>query len=203
VIWDKVKDYTLTEKETVDYLVKAVDYVHDNNIEGDFVECGVWKGGSCMAAAYRFNELEDYRKIWMYDTFKGMTPPCELDVNNFTGKSMPEGKWECSLIDVTVNMEKTNYKGHIVYVMGDVMETLQDCPEKISILRLDTDFYASTKFELEQLYPLVSDGGVIIIDDYLHWRGSKVAVDKYRKENNINSIIEVITEKNAIAWIKR
>ena len=73
------------------------------------------------------------------------------------------------------------------FVKGDIMETLKTTkPKSIAILRLDTDWYNTTKFELVELYPLLSENGILIIDDYGHWQGARQAVDEYFTENKIH-----------------
>lgn len=89
--------------------------------------------------------------------------------------------------ETTGNILSTGYpKEKINFVKGLVEETIpQTQINKIAILRLDTDWYSSTKFELEHLYPKLVKGGVLIIDDYGHWEGCKKAVDEYFTNNNI------------------
>ena len=176
-------------------LFQSVNYIHKNRIEGDLVECGVFRGGSAMMIAYsmmKFN-LNENKNLWLYDTFDGMSDPSEYDINILNQKAheeMSKNKkkentkdiWAYSKLEhVKKNMEKTGLnKKNIIYVEGKVEETLnENIPEKISLLRLDTDFYESTKKELEILYPKIQSGGVIIIDDYGHWKGCKKAVDEY------------------------
>src|SRR5437867_1862945 len=113
----KVKGLTATGPCRIVGLMDAVKYVVANQIEGGFIECGVWRGGSSMVAAYTLLEVED---------------------------TIP-----------------------------------QHAPERIALLRLDTDWYESTKHELEHLYPRLAPHGVLIIDDYGHWVGAKQAVDEY------------------------
>jgi hypothetical protein len=94
-----------------------------------------------------------------------------------------------SLEEVKNNLQPSQFpKENIIFIEGDVSKTLQDrnnIPEKISLLRLDTDWYQSTKDELEILYPKLSNKGVLIVDDYGHWKGAKKAVDEYFKNMDI------------------
>lgn len=143
-------------------------------------------------------EGESDRTIWMYDTYTGMTSPTPEDnrvdsgehaskwFNQFkTGKDTSTwclGPKEA----VRENMQKTGYpidKIHIVE--GRVEDTLpKEAPEQIALLRLDTDWYTSTKIELETLLPKLSPGGVLIIDDYDFWTGSQKATDDYLAAHN-------------------
>lgn len=208
----QVLPYTLTTPARLFVLIEAVKYVINNNIEGDIVECGVWKGGSMMAAALALLEMNATdRDLYLYDTFKGMTKPSEEDVTicgdtahedylHRVKRKAPEvypytlkrddkrdmSNWcYSSLEEVRKNMFSLRYpRDRIFLVQGRVEDTIpHHVPAGISILRLDTDFYESTKHELEYLFPRVSQGGVLIIDDYGHWLGQKKAVDEYIQEH--------------------
>lgn len=190
-----VKDYTMTPQIRIYSLIKALKHINRKKILGDYVECGVWKGGNIILFKKTLELSNDYsRKIFAYDTFEGMTEPDENDVHisqNLNAKNLLKkdknkktNVWGvCSLEDVKNNIQ-TNVKNidDIKFIKGPVEKTLDiqdNLPEKISLLRLDTDWYSSTKKELEILYKRVSPGGVIIIDDYGHWGGSKKAVDEF------------------------
>ena len=200
-IYEEVEPYTATSLERVNALLQSVVYITENNIDGEIVECGVWKGGSCMAVAIKLMELEQKtREIWLYDTFEGMTEPTNHDIEIETGKKGKElldgidkntdkyNMWAYAPKEVVINnMKKTCYPtDNIKYIAGNVEKTLKERkPKKIALLRLDTDWYESTKAELEELYPHVENGGIIIIDDYGHFEGAKRAVDEYfEKEDN-------------------
>ena len=200
-IYEEVEPYTATSLERVNALLQSVVYITENNIDGEIVECGVWKGGSCMAVAIKLMELEQKtREIWLYDTFEGMTEPTNHDIEIETGKKGKElldgidkntdkyNMWAYAPQEVVINnMKKTGYPiDNIKYIAGNVEKTLKERkPKKIALLRLDTDWYESTKAELEELYPHVVNGGIIIIDDYGHFEGAKRAVDEYfEKEDN-------------------
>jgi hypothetical protein len=191
---NSLKPFTMTSSERLWSLINAVRHVVDNRIPGDFVECGVWRGGSVMAMATELSSLGiQERRIWLYDTFSGMTAPTSADIEAGTGVSAAamlestvvadgDNVWcVAGLEDVTANVCSTGYpKGNFEFVEGDVTQTLhQVYPEKISLLRLDTDWYESTRVELEVLYPRLSVGGVCIFDDYGHWQGARKAVDEY------------------------
>jgi O-methyltransferase len=98
-------------------------------------------------------------------------------------------------------MSKTGYdRDKIHFVQGKVEDTLpSNSPEKIALLRLDTDWYESTRHELIHLFPLLSIDGVIIIDDYGYWQGAKKAVDEYFEEHNIKILLNRIDETGRIA----
>ena len=194
------KESLNVSKERFVSLYQSVNYIYKNDIEGDFVECGVFMGGSAMMISFALKEFEkintSVKNLWLYDTFEGMANPTIYDENilkekatielkNKTKKENSKDIWAYSSIDyVKQNITKTYIKPERVkYIKGLVEETLiKKKPKKISLLRLDTDFYQSTKKELEELYPLLERGGILIIDDYGHWKGCKKAVDEYFKD---------------------
>lgn len=192
-IYSKVKPYTMTSAERIYGLIEAVKYISKYGIEGDIVECGVWKGGSMMAIAETLKQVNDTnRKLYLYDTFAGMPPPTEADkdFNNVdAGKRLNEEKdkensliWAWSALPEVKNaMAQTGYNESLVnYIEGKVEDTIpKTIPSTIALLRLDTDWYESTKHELEHLFPRLSKNGVLIIDDYGFWKGSRKAVDEY------------------------
>jgi O-methyltransferase len=189
-----VAPYTMTSPEKISALATAVRYVVSNRIPGAIVECGVWKGGSMMAAARCLLELgpEDY-ELFLFDTFEGMSEPTDKDVM-YTGERasdlLTRHKFlhaEASLEEVKRAVLSVGYdETRIHFVKGRVEDTIpHSAPDRISILRLDTDWYESTRHELNHLFPRLSSGGVIIIDDYGFWRGARQATDEYIRENEI------------------
>ena len=191
---NSLKPFTMTSSERLWSLINAVRHVVSNEIAGDFVECGVWRGGSVMAMTGELSTLGvTDRKIWLYDTFAGMTDPTAADVEAGSGvtaadmlssTAVAEGDnvWcVAGLPDVQANVRSTGYPfENFTFVEGDVAQTLESSfPETISLLRLDTDWYESTRMELEVLYPRLTIGGVCIFDDYGHWQGARKAVDEY------------------------
>ena len=210
------RGYTMTTVPRLVNTLKSCRYVVENNLPGDFVECGVWRGGNGILAKFLFEELDSQRVVWMFDTFEGMTAPTEFDVKarkkvhakERFEKSQREthNDWcYASLEDVQNNCINSNLKlDGFRFVKGDVSETLREknnIPHKISILRLDTDFYESTKAELEILYPILTAGGVLIIDDYGAWEGAKKAVDEYFSECDYKPLFNV-TDLSARSAIK-
>lgn len=197
-IVDAVAPYTLTSRQRRYALVQAVQYLVRRGVPGAFVECGVWRGGSALAMLMALQrERTDDRELWLYDTFEGMTAPSERDRSPFDAPArrtwdiaVASGRkaWQhlfepqdFSLDKVRALLEGTGYpRQHLKFVAGDLMQTLPaQAPGRIALLRLDTDWYESTRHELEHLYPRLSPGGVLIIDDYGHWQGCRDAVDEY------------------------
>jgi O-methyltransferase len=192
-----VKPRTMTSPERLNALIYAVRYIARHRIPGDIVECGVWRGGSMMAIAKTLIEAGDTdRHLHLYDTFEGMSEPTEHDKRHdgrdaaemLTAASRSSGIWAyASLEDVQDSMRATEYPAdRIHYYKGKVEDTIpENIPDRISILRLDTDWYESTKHELEHLWPRLVPGGVLLIDDYGWWDGARRAVDEWLAETKL------------------
>ena len=192
-LFELCRNETMTSIERMYALYHATGYVLDQ-IPGDFVECGVWRGGSVMLIAYTLlaRGCTD-RTIWLYDTFNGTLPPGDEDVQEMSGRraeailaerprSEEDPFWAVApRAVVEANLRRTQYPmDRFRLVTGDLLTTISaEAPANIALLRLDTDWYRSTKHELEQLYPRLSPGGVLIIDDYGYWRGARKATDEY------------------------
>lgn len=199
-VLEHVRPYTLTSVERLIALMDATSYAVRRGIPGALVECGVWRGGSVLATVevLLHHGVTD-RDVYLYDTFEGMTRPSEMDTSPFEQersalaswtRSEREGRrpWEWAFAPEVFGLEQvrdllyaTGYpRDHIHFVVGSVEETIPGrSPNSIALLRLDTDWYESTRHELLHLYPRLSEGGVLIIDDYGHWEGARRAVDEY------------------------
>jgi len=204
-LFTQCEAYTMTSMARMYCLYKATEYVVTDEIPGDIVECGVWRGGSSMLCALTLLRLkETARKIYLYDTYAGMSEPTEQDVDYVARKAshtwsrkQREGfnAWAyCPLETVQNNLFSTGYPPEkLVFVKGKVEDTIPGIvPDRISLLRLDTDFYASTHHELVHLFPRLSKNGVIILDDYGHWLGAREAADRYFAENAIHILLNRI-----------
>jgi hypothetical protein len=210
--YSAARAFTMTSRERMFALWQAVDHVVRAGVPGDVVECGVWRGGSSMLAAAGLLRAGSTRPLWMYDTYEGMTAPSERDLrwdgasalDQFAGSARGDGTsaWaHASLEDVRSQMASTGYPVDAVrYVKGPVEETIPaQAPDAISLLRLDTDWYASTHHELVHLWPRLSPGGVLIVDDYGHWQGAREAVDEYLAEHDIALLLHRIDYTGRIA----
>ena len=192
--------YTMTSLERLVALRDAVRYLTKAGIPGAIVECGVWRGGSMMAAAETLLACNSAnRELYLYDTFSGMTAPTVHDTDAvgvpaqaYASAYLRRGESWCEATEeeVSVNLRSTGYPPALVkLVPGNVEETLPaHAPPQIALLRLDTDFYESTRHELVTLYPRLAPGGVLIIDDYGYWSGARRAADEYFGHSN-NAIL--------------
>ena len=193
----RVRRHTMTTAPRIAALCDAVEYLVRAGIPGAIVECGVWRGGSMMAAAHTLQRLDTAdRDIYLFDTFSGMPRPGAEDRNSPYDGYPIRRRWQqtasgngnrwnrVSADAVRERIESTGYPPERVHIVaGMVEETVpEQAPGEIALLRLDTDWYASTKHELRHLYPRLRDGGVLIIDDYGHYEGARQAVDEYLGE---------------------
>ena len=196
---------TMVGPDRLAAVIDAARYVVRHGIPGALVECGVWRGGCAMAMALAVIDESELvgvpldRDLWLYDTFTGMTAPTEVDVTH-SGKTAADvlarfapgdPRLACGIDEVRANIELTEWpldRAH--FIAGPVEDTLPGAaPERIALLRLDTDWYASTRHELEHLFPRLVSGGVLIIVDYGHWQGSRRAVDEYFAMHGVRMLL--------------
>jgi hypothetical protein len=202
-----VRPYTMTGIERIGALRESVQYVCRHEIPGEIVECGVWKGGSMMAVAKTLMECGSAsRSLFLFDTFEGMPLPGEYDkdvsgndasslLDRTRDRKNSDVVWAVGPAEVVRGaMRETAYpEDKLVFVKGKVEETVPaQAPAHIALLRLDTDWYESTYHELVHLYPRLSVGGVLIIDDYGHWHGARRAVDQYIAERGLKLLLNRI-----------
>jgi hypothetical protein len=218
-IVERATPFTMTTRERLVALVDAVRYVVRKDIPGDFAECGVWRGGSVLAVIATLQELGvDDRDIHLFDTFEGMTEPTEHDTSAVgdapavdtwnEAQQSGERAWN-GLFDARTFNEQavrelllaTGYpEERLHFIRGPVEDTLPEhTPENLALLRLDTDWYESTKAEMEHMYPRLAQGGVLIIDDYGHWEGARRAVDEYLAAHDITLLLSRIDYTGRIA----
>lgn len=194
----RVARFTMTGRPRTYALLDAVRRIVEGRVPGALVECGVWRGGSVLAMLLKLRELGVAdRDVYLYDTFEGMTAPTGADTSAYEPPALStwrraaaagERAWS-QLFDPGVFSEQqvrellaaSGYPmARLHFVRGPVESTLPGrAPERIALLRLDTDWYESTRHELEHLYPRLAPGGVLIVDDYGHWDGCRRAVDEY------------------------
>jgi O-methyltransferase len=198
-IMERAMPYTMTGGARVQSLIDAVRYCVRRGVPGAFAECGVWRGGSVLAMILTLQELTRAdRDLYLYDTFEGMTEPTEHDVSPYHPPALElwektRGRPWPKLFDpkdfneqaVRETLRSTGYPDErLHFVRGPVEETIPGgAPDHLALLRLDTDWYESTRHELFHLYPRLADGGILIVDDYGHWEGARRAVDEYFAEH--------------------
>jgi predicted O-methyltransferase YrrM len=200
---ERVQPFTMTSPERLHETCAAVEHVVRHGVPGAVVECGTWRGGSTMAMALTLLRLGDRdREIWVYDTFEGMTEPGEADVSPIVGPAREtwlaaggrEGgsSWcHADIREVQANLASTGLDmARVRLVRGPVESTIpESMPDRIAVLRLDTDWYESTRHELRHLFPRLERGGLLVVDDYGHWEGARRAVDEYLRECGVRMFL--------------
>jgi hypothetical protein len=207
--------HTMTGVLRLQALIDSVRHVVDRDLPGDLAECGVWRGGSVLAMLLTLRDMgvED-RAIWLFDTFEGMTEPTEADQSRW--HPPPQELWDRSdglpwpewfapdVFNEGMVRELVATAGYpeqrIHFVKGPVEETIPGtAPERLALLRLDTDWYQSTRHELVHLYPRLCEGGVLILDDYGHWDGARRAVDEYFNAEAVRPLLSRIDYAGRLA----
>ena len=211
----------------MDELELITNQILNNNIEGAFVECGVHEGHQQIRWINTImNKNFITRDIYLYDTFTGLVEPSKYDYTCENAKIFKMNQsetyeyWKKQIISPDINnwcyapltkvqdnLYSTGYPVEkLHFIVGNTIETLkikENIPDKIAILRLDTDWYESSKVELEQLYNNVVTGGLIIFDDYYHWDGQRRAVDEYLELINVKYDFIKINNDKTGAIIKK
>jgi len=217
-IVERALPYTMTTPARLLALVDAVRYCVGRGLDGAFAECGVWRGGSVLAMLLTLEDLGAVdRDVYLYDTFEGMTQPVAEDVSAFdppaldtwrNAESAQRTPWEELFEPTTFNEDavrallgSTGYPAErLHFVRGPVEHTLPAAaPDRLALLRLDTDWYESTRHELVHLFPRLATAGVLIVDDYGHWQGARKAVDEYMQEQDLVLLLNRIDYTGRIA----
>jgi len=194
-----VKNNTMCSEKRIQSLRNILPKI--NNLGGDIVECGTWRGGLAALMLQHVLDHNVSKLIFIYDTFEGMPEPGDKDHPDALRRysELKDGEysdWCRAGIDIvrdTLRQVTKTYSDHCYLIEGKVEDTLEVFgPEAIALCRLDTDWYSSTKIEMEVLFPRVVKGGYIIVDDYSDWPGCKLAVDEYlaNVEEDYNLSIE-------------
>lgn len=199
-LFAKYKSYTMIEE---DFFAVNLEVCHKFlNVEGDIVECGVWRGGMSAALA----ELADGKKrVHLFDSFEGLPEAKEIDgqeAMNWQRDTTSPTYFDNCTADESFAMEAMKKSGSTNYRMykGWFQDTLTHYEGKpIAILRLDGDWYDSVKICLDKLFRHVADGGVVVIDDYYTWDGCARAVHDFLAETKSPS--RVHQWNNQVAYI--
>ena len=227
VDWERVAAYTMVGQSAAKMAYEGIQTLAAGGVEGEIVELGVWKGGMTMLLALaeeRFrNKTLPRRHLWVYDTFEGLPEPGthddvaarniyraltkrqrthDVERRKKKGWISADNKWNLgTMSEVMTNVGRTLVDMEAVhFVRGKVEQTLLDArniPSRIAMLRLDTDWYASTRVELAILWPRLAVGGLMIIDDYDAWGGARKATMKFLRDENIPGANGVLLHDNA------
>lgn len=204
-IVERCRPFTLTSRERLLQSLAMIEHVINNNIEGDIIEVGVWRGGNVMAFLLKLIQMgKTDRHVHLYDTFQGMTEASDKDVNpegisaKYLIEHVPFFRCIADIDDVKKNIKTTEYPENFLHFhVGDIRQ-VKYIPEKIACLRLDIDWYELYNFCLGVFEPKVQPGGTITIDDYGYWRGCKEAVDGFLEGSK--ELIKI--DDTGVYWIK-
>jgi O-methyltransferase len=185
--------HTMVGKLRLDNVQYCVEQAIQNDVPGDFIETGVWRGGACILMKAILSALgETDRRVWLADSFAGLPPPdletypldAGLDLSVFRQLAVP------------LDTVKDNFRRYgllddsVCFLPGWFRDTLPTAPiERLAVLRLDGDLYESTMIALESLYHKLSIGGFLIVDDYGGIDQCRCAVVDFRARNNITEPI--------------
>lgn len=197
------KRFTMTTPDRCCHLWDSCGKILESSVPGCFVECGVWKGGSSAIMGLALRHARVKRELHLFDSFEGLPEPSDLDgqaaIDYSDGRSSgdlsPIRKCEAVLSDVRgllvgrLGLEERFVHFHVGWFQKTVPAAAK-CLGPIALLRLDGDWYESTKVCLDNLYPLLSPGGILILDDYFCWEGCRKATDEYRAAHCITPPIE-------------
>jgi hypothetical protein len=197
---------TMISSKRLDNLQRCVESVINEGVPGDLIEAGVWRGGAtilmrAVLAAYGVSD----RTVWAADSFHGFPASTdrgrEIDRETDATAGMGEELFRVSLADVKRNFARYGLLDHQVrFLAGWFSETLHRAPiKRLAVLRLDCDLYESTWDALDALYPKLSVGGYLIVDDYGRYEACRQAVHAFRAHQNITDSIEWIDDEG-VFW---
>jgi len=197
--------HTMIGSKRLDNIQFCVEDVLRTNVPGDFMETGVWRGGACILMRGLLNAFqENTRKVWVVDSFEGLPKP-SLSADDALLSTYTKDN---SVIAVSLGTVKDNFARYglldeqVVFLKGWFKDTLPSAPvSSLAVLRLDGDLYESTMDVLKTMYPKLSMGGYLIVDDYSAIDACKKAVDEYRAANNITEAINKVDD-TGVYWQK-
>lgn len=194
---------TMIGMKRMDNIQMAVTDVLKRNIEGDLIETGVWRGGATIFMRAVLKAYGDTkRKVWVADSFEGLPPPGEYEADK------GDIHYKLGFLAVTLEQVQENFRRYhmlddrVCFLKGWFENTLPNAPiEKLSVIRLDGDMYSSTMSAIEALYPKLSKGGYLIVDDYGNIEACRKAIHDYRDKMGITSEIQKIDDCG-VFWLK-
>jgi O-methyltransferase len=196
-LFTAVEKYTLNSKQSLRLIKKLTRFLNKNNIPGDFVECGTYKGGSAAIIA---SELNPSRHLWLYDSFQGLPTPKSEDglyAQNFSG-SLVSSPDDVKKIFQTLNIPETYY----TIREGWFQQTFQEpLPGKVAFLHCDADWYESVSLVLNTFYPKIPEGGCILLDDFGYWEGCREAFYDFCGKTGEKPLVERVGISQAF-WFK-
>lgn len=178
--------------------------VLQENVAGDLIETGVWRGGCCILMRGVLKAYNDgHRKVFVADSFEGLPPPS----SKVRQDRFDFHHWFKPVLAVSEKQVRENFRRYgllderVVFVKGFFKDTLHKLDGPFALIRLDGDMYESTMNALEALYPKLSPGGFVVIDDYGLLANCRQAVDDYRARHDIEAPITQI-DRSGVWWRK-
>jgi O-methyltransferase len=199
---------TMVGLKRLDNLEALITTVHDEGVPGDLVEAGVWRGGAAIFMKAVLLALGDQeRTVWLADSFQGLPPPdAEKYPVDAGDRHHTHDVLRVTRQDVEANFRRYGLlDSRVRFLEGWFAETLPTAPiSKIAVMRLDGDMYGSTMESLAALYPRLSVGGFVVIDDYANpdIAGARAATDDFRSQHGINEPIEIV-DWTGVYWRRR
>jgi len=197
----KVLPFSMMMPQTLKSMMDLACKTINQNIPGDFVECGVWKGGCSAAIAKVYQDLNSSKKLHLFDSFEGFPKLNKTDLIG-PGKKFRAGRNKASIKDVELIFKKLNINQRNFFINkgwfnNDLFKNYEKI-EKISMLHIDCDLYEGHKICLNNLYTKLSKGGFIIFNDYGYLPGVTKAVDEFFASKKINFKNNIICLKPLI-----
>jgi O-methyltransferase len=200
----KIEKYTMVGHNRLYDLFDLVTEVEKKNLPGAVVECGVWKGGAAAVMGAVIKQFGYQRRMWLFDSFAGLPEPTVAD-GAAARAQYKKDRGLSSVEDVKIALRQLSVDQDLVSIVpgwfADTLPSSVDKIKQIALLRLDCDWYESTKTCLNNLYQLVVPGGYIVVDDYGSWAGARKAVDEFLKEHNLGVNIRLLAD-GSVFFIK-
>jgi hypothetical protein len=207
------KRHTMTTPRRCRALWDVCETILRKNVPGAFVECGVWKGGSAAIMGLALRHAAEARVLHLFDSFEGLPQPGDQDGEaaavysggQSAGKLASIHKCEAGLAEVRsylidqLHLPEKQVRFHVGWFQNTIRADASQIGP-IAALRLDGDWYESTRICLEHLYPLLSPGGVLILDDYFCWTGCRKATDEFRAKQGITAELHQIDVDSGFWW---
>jgi O-methyltransferase len=201
-VLDKIRPFTMVAEASLVDLALQVKQVLVGNILGDFVECGVWRGGAAFLMAELLRQTGvTGRKVWLFDSFEGLPSPALIDGPAAMAYAKnTKSPWyfdncHASVDEVQTTAAELGLASYTEIVKGWFDQTLPNNRERvgsIALLRIDCDWYSSVKCCLDNLYDQVADRGFVVLDDYYTWDGSAIAVHEFLGSRGLSNRIETL-----------
>ena len=199
-----INGYTMIGIKRLNNIQFCIEQIIKNNVKGDFIETGVWRGGACIFAKALFNIYNEDRKVWVADSFEGLPKPNTTLYPDDAGDDL----YSLEQLRISEEQVKENFRrfdlldDNVRFLKGWFKDSLPNAPiEKLAIVRLDGDMYESTMDGLVNLYHKLSPGGFLIVDDYGVIPACKKAVHDFRDKNGITEEIKNI-DNSGYFWEK-